>query len=132
MADTFRITTTILNQDDWNNLTIIIGLLTVVGAIYRLAQIEANINSKIDKVENKLLYAVDQLKDSFVDRLYKVEKKLDVHLVEYKEKKLFTEYRLNGLESLIKHKFDRLANWVKQIVGFLNKNSGFQIRDDKF
>lgn len=115
-----------------NALTIIIGLLTVVGAIYRLAQIEANINSKIDKVENRLLNAVDQLKDNFVDRLYKVEKKLDVHLVEYKEKKLFVEYRLNGLESLIKHKFDRLAGWVKQVVGFLNKNSGFQIRDDKF
>ncbi|MDZ8135122.1 MAG: hypothetical protein RM049_07435 [Nostoc sp. DedQUE04] len=115
-----------------NALTIILGLLTLVGAIYRLAQVEANINAKINRVESTVLTAVDQLKDNFVDRLYTVERKLDVHLTEYNEKKLFVEYRLNGIENMVKHKFDRLANWVKQIAGFLNKQSNFQIRDDKF
>ncbi|WP_445629050.1 hypothetical protein [Nostoc sp. DSM 114167] len=115
-----------------NALTIILGLLTLIGAIYRLAQVEANINAKINKVEITVLTAVDQLKDNFVDRLYTVERKVDVHLTEYSEKKLFVEYRLNGIESMVKHKFDRLANWVKQIAGFLNKQSNFQIRDDKF
>lgn len=115
-----------------NALTIILGLLTLVGAIYRLAQVEANINAKINRVETNLLASVDQLKDNFVDRLYTVERKVDVHLTEYNEKKLFIEYRLNGIESMVKHKFDRLANWAKQIAGFLNKQSNFQIRDDKF
>ncbi|MEH2174824.1 hypothetical protein [Nostoc sp.] len=115
-----------------NALTIILGLLTVTGAIYRLAQVEANINAKINRVENTVLIAVDQLKDNIVERLYTVERKVDVHLTEYNEKKLFIDYRINGVENLIKHKFDRLANWVKQIVGFLNKQSNFQIRDDKF
>ncbi|MDZ8090188.1 MAG: hypothetical protein RMY16_32235 [Nostoc sp. DedQUE12b] len=115
-----------------NALTIILGLLTLVGAIYRLAQVEANINAKINRVESTLLASVDQLKDNFVDRLYTVERKVDVHLTEYNEKKLFVEYRLNGIESMVKHKFDRLASWVKQIAGFLNKQSNFQIRDDKF
>ncbi|MDZ8093722.1 MAG: hypothetical protein RMZ42_17595 [Nostoc sp. DedQUE05] len=115
-----------------NALTIILGLLTLIGAIYRLAQVEANINAKINRVENTVLAAVDHLKDNFVDRLYTVERKVDVHLTEYNEKKLFVEYRLNGIETMVKHKFDRLANWVKQIAGFLNKQSNFQIRDDKF
>ena len=115
-----------------NALTIILGLLTLIGAIYRLAQVEANINAKINKVEITVLTAVDHLKDNFVDRLYIVERKVDVHLTEYNEKKLFVEYRLNNNESLVKHKFDRLANWIKQIAGFLNKQSNFQIRDDKF
>ncbi|MDZ8096724.1 MAG: hypothetical protein RMZ42_33020 [Nostoc sp. DedQUE05] len=118
---------------DINNAFTVVSLaFMLIAGIYRLAQIESNINAKINRVETTVLSAVDQLKDNLVDRLYTVERKVDVHLTEYSEKKLFVEYRLNGLESMIKHKFDRLANWVKQIVGFLNKQSNFQIRDDKF
>ncbi|MGV0103034.1 hypothetical protein NSTCB13_01605 [Nostoc sp. DSM 114160] len=115
-----------------NALTIILGLLTLIGAIYRLAQVEANINAKISKVENILLTEIDSLKDRFVDRLYINEKKLDVHLTEYTEKKLFAEYRHNATDELVKHKFNRLRGLIKQLAGFLNKESGFILRDDEY
>jgi hypothetical protein len=93
-----------------NALTIIMGLLAVIGSIYRLAQVEANIISKINNLD----------------------KKVDVHLTEYSEKKQFVDYRLNANEKLIEHKFNRLAGWIKQITGFLGKESNFHIRDDQF
>ncbi|MHC5861065.1 hypothetical protein [Nostoc sp.] len=119
-------------MDLHNSITVIVGLITIISAIYRLAQIEASINSKIDKLETKLLFVIDEIKDSFSEKLYETVKKLDIHLTEYGEKKIFVEYRLNGLESLIKHKFERLANWIKQIADLLYQHFGFQIKDDKF
>ncbi len=97
---------------DINNvLTIAVALLAIFGAIYRLAQIEAKINDKIDDVD----------------------KKLEILLTQYAgDKEYIYIYRLNDLEKTIKHKFDRLANWITQIAGFLHQKSGFQIRDDKF
>ncbi|MBE9054173.1 hypothetical protein IQ243_28035 [Nostocales cyanobacterium LEGE 11386] len=115
-----------------STLSIVLGLITLAGAIYRLAQVEANINSKIARLESTLLTVVDQTKDNLSDRLVSIEKKIDIHLTEYAEKKVFVEYRFNATDKLIEHKFNRLANWIKQITGFLNKESGFQIRDDQF
>lgn len=94
-----------------NALTIAGGLILVIGAIYRLAQIEAKINDKIDGVE----------------------KKLEILLTQYAgDKEYIYIYRLNSLEKAIEHKFNRLANWVTQVAGFLHRKTGFQIRDDKF
>ncbi|MCC5641071.1 hypothetical protein LC593_35650 [Nostoc sp. CHAB 5844] len=115
-----------------NALTIVSGLLMLFGAVYRLAQVEANINAKIRLVETNVLNAVDQLKDNVVDRLYTTERKLDVHLTEYTEKKLFAEYRHNATDKLVEHKFNRLKKLINQLAGFLNKESGFILRDDEY
>lgn len=115
-----------------NALTVFSGLLMVVGAIYRLAQVEANINSRITRLESTINRAVDELKDSLVDRLNSTEKKLDIHLTEYTEKKLFAEYRHNATDKLIEHKFNRLKKLINQLAGFLNKESGFILRDDEY
>jgi hypothetical protein len=118
---------------DLNNAFTFVSLgVMLISGIYQLARIESNINAKITKAESDLLAAIDALKDNFSDRLYTVEKKIDVHLTEYGEKKQFTEYRFNDIDKRIEHKFTRLANWIKQIAGFLNKSSDFHIRDDQF
>lgn len=115
-----------------NILNITLGFIAVATTIYKVAQSEANINTKMERLQTNLLAEIDKSKDNLSDRLASVEKKLDIHLVEYAEKKLFAEYRFNATDKLIEHKFKRLANWIKQIGGFLNKESGFQIRDDEF
>lgn len=115
-----------------NAVTVITGAFLVIGAIYRLSQVEANIKAKISRVETNTLKAIDQLEDKLGVRFQETEKKLDIHLTEYSEKKVFLEYRLNGIDKAIEHKFNRLANWIKQVTGFLHKESGFQIRDDQF
>ncbi|MBH8575778.1 hypothetical protein I8752_22795 [Nostocaceae cyanobacterium CENA369] len=115
-----------------NALTIISGLLLVCGAIYRLAQVEANINARIRAVETNVLNAVDELKNNFVDRLHTTEKKLDIHLTEYQGKKEYYEYRIHDFDSRLEHKFNRLRGLIKQLAGFLNKQAGFVLRDDEY
>ncbi|MCC5606641.1 hypothetical protein LC612_07535 [Nostoc sp. CHAB 5834] len=116
-----------------NALTIILGLLTLIGSIYRLAQIESNINGRISHVETSLLLALDNLKDSLVDRINVTNTKLEIHITKYEgDKEYIYLYRLNDNEKTIEHKFNRLANWITQVAGFLHRKTGFQIRDDKF
>jgi hypothetical protein len=118
---------------DINNAFTLLSLISMlVVGIYRLAQIEASINFKISNTQTSLLAAIDSLKDNFSDRLYVNEKKLDVHLTEYTEKKLFAEYRHNATDKLVEHKFNRLRGLIKQLAGFLNKESGFILRDDEY
>lgn len=118
---------------DINNAFTLISLLSmlVLGG-YRLAQIEANINAKIRSVETNVLNAVDQLKDNIVDKLYTTERKLDVHLTEYAGKKEHYEYRINDFDKRLDHKFNRLRGLIKQLAGFLSKESGFILRDDEY
>lgn len=159
-------------------LTLVSLVFMLVGGIYRLAQIEANINLKIKALETHLLGAVDALRDSVVERLYSVEKKLDIHLVEYQHKeehralrikyvesqlvdaittvkenahqvhvmdktldihltdysnkKEYYDYRIHVFDQQLEHKFNRLVNLIKQLSGFLNKQSGFVMRDDEY
>lgn len=116
-----------------NALTIILGLLALIGSIYRLAQIEANINSRISTLETKLLLVVDNLKDNLVKELTTISSRLEIHITEYKgDKEYIYIYRLNANDKAIEHKFNRLANWITQVAGFLHRKTGFQIRDDKF
>lgn len=118
---------------DINNLFTLLSLaFLLIGGIYRLAQIEAQINSRIANVQATLLAAIDSHRDNFVDRLYVNEKKLDMHLTEYTEKKLFAEYRHNATDKLVEHKFNRLRGLIRQLAGFLNKESGFILRDDEY
>ncbi|MCC5620194.1 hypothetical protein [Nostoc sp. CHAB 5715] len=118
---------------DINNAFTVVSLMfMLIAGIYRLAQIEASINARISNVQTNLLTAIDSLKDNFSDRLYVNEKKLDVHLTEYTEKKFFAEYRHNATDKLVEHKFNRLRGLIKQLAGFLNKESGFILRDDEY
>lgn len=105
-----------------NSLTIILGLLALIGSIYRLAQVEANINARISLLEYNLISKLDL-----------IERRLEVHVTQYQsDKENIYEYRLNNADKTIEHKFNRLANWITQIAGYLHKEGGFQIRDDKF
>ncbi|MBN3905116.1 MAG: hypothetical protein HWQ35_00555 [Nostoc sp. NMS1] len=83
-----------------NALTIILGLIAVIGAIYRLAQVEANI----------------------IARIASTDKKIDIHLTEYSSKKELIEYRLHGHDELIDHKFNRCWNEIKDIQNYLAKD----------
>jgi hypothetical protein len=116
-----------------STLTIILALIALVVSIYRLAQVEANINSRISHVESSILAIIDSTQDNLSERIIVLERKVDVHLAKYDgDKKYIYLYRLNANNKLVVNKFNRLANWITQIAGFLHKHSGFQIRDDKF
>ncbi|MBW4675375.1 MAG: hypothetical protein KME52_15535 [Desmonostoc geniculatum HA4340-LM1] len=92
-----------------NALTIILGLIAVIGAIYRLAQVESNIIAKINGLE----------------------KKLDIHLTEYQARKEHYDYLLNDLNNRLQHQANRVKDWIDQIVAHLHEKAGFIIRDRK-
>jgi hypothetical protein len=89
-----------------NALTIILGLIAVIGAIYRLAQIESSIVSKINNIE----------------------KKIDIHLAEYNGRDELVQYRLKGHDEMISHKFSRCWDEIKDIEKYLAKD-GFIPRE---
>ncbi|WP_375495402.1 hypothetical protein [uncultured Nostoc sp.] len=116
-----------------STLTIISGLLGLIGAIYRLAQVEANINARISGVERNLLAELDAIKDDLLNKLNSTDGKIERHLVQYEgDKENIYIYRLNDNSKAIEHKFNRLANWITQIAALLYKQCGFQIQDNKF
>lgn len=116
-----------------STLTIILGLIALIGSIYRLAKVEAEIHSRISHVEASILMVVDALKDTLIDKINLTNNKLEVHITKYEgDKEYIYLYRLNDNEKTIEHKFNRLANWITQIAGYLHRKEGFQIRDDKF
>jgi uncharacterized membrane protein len=61
---------------DINNFFTLVSLgFLLIGGIYRLAQIEAQINTRITNVQTTLLVAIDAHRDNFVEKLYMNEKK---------------------------------------------------------
>jgi protein associated with RNAse G/E len=108
-------------KDFKNYLDIILALCGLTAIIYRIAQVEA-----------KIYQAIDSLKDDLIKEVTTDKHKLELHLIEWQEKKENYAYRLASIEQLVKHKFERLANWIKQITGFLSRESNFIIRDDEW
>lgn len=115
-----------------NALTAVSLFFMLIGGIYRLAQIEANINTRITKTEKHLLDAIDSVNDKFIEKFYDSDKKLEVHLARYEDHKLFTEGKINDLKMAIEHKFQRLSNWFSQVADLLYEHYKFRIKDDKF
>ena len=73
-------------------LLIAIGLITVVGSIWRIASIEKDIQISIRKIEAKL----------------------DIFATSYNEQKEHQQYLINDLYAQIKHKSDRLMTEIKE------------------
>ncbi|MEH1810887.1 MAG: hypothetical protein V7K26_00100 [Nostoc sp.] len=114
-------------------LTIVLGLVALIGSIYRLAKVEADIHRRISHVEASTLVIVDVMKDILMEKINITNTELKIHVTKYEADKEYVYlYRLNNNEKTIEHKFNRLANWITQIAGFLHRKEGFQIRDDKF
>lgn len=124
---------------DVNNIFTVVSLVfLLIGGIYRLAQIEASINSKISKIESNLLTEIDALKDRLIERFYSAEKKFDVHLQDYVNYKDSVLLAIHGCEEQIDHKWHRTEEElakdraeIRDLRGFLVRKLDFKIRDDR-
>jgi len=150
-------------------LDIILGVAAIVGAIYRIAQVESNINARLARLQTKIDASVDVLKDTLLEKINSITQRIEIHLTEYQGKKEYLDYRIHDLEkdnlserlnsmqdrlnihlteyqgrkehydyrihdfdNRLQHKFNRLRDLIKQLAGFLNKQSGFVMRDDEY
>ena len=115
-----------------STMTITVSLFTILAGIYPVARIEGKILNKFDKLESRLLTELDKIEDEVTEKFYNIKSELSNHFVEHKERKIFDDYKVEGLNQLVEHKFKRLANWINQITEYLNHQSGFTIKDDKY
>ncbi len=96
-------------------LETMVAAFTILGGfaaiIWRLAQVKGEIEKSIDS-----------LKDYSFARITATEHRLDLHLTEYAGKKELIEYRLNGHDEAIDHKFKRCWDEIKDIQGHLAKD----------
>jgi len=113
-------------------LDIILGVAAIVGAIYRIAQVESNINARLARLETKIDASVDVLKDTLLEKINSITQRIEIHLTEYQGRKEHYDYRIHDFDNRLQHKFNRLRDLIKQLAGFLNKQSGFVMRDDEY
>lgn len=90
-------------MDVHNSITVIVGIITILGAVYKLAQVEANINIKIAGLETKSFLVVDNLKDQVGERITTLDRKVDIHLQDYTNYKDAILLQNNGLDGKINH-----------------------------
>lgn len=74
-------------------LSIIIAVCSVLGAVWRVAAIEKDIQISIRKIDSKL----------------------DVFTTTYQEQREHQQYLINDLYGQLKHKSDRLMNEIKEL-----------------
>jgi histidyl-tRNA synthetase len=103
--------------------------LEIILTVSALLSFSVGIIWKLANTKAEIYQAIDRLKDDLEDDSKEVAHKLDLHLIEYSEKKEFLQYRLNGIDELIKHKFNRCWGEIKDIQSYLSKSGNFQVRD---
>jgi hypothetical protein len=97
---------------DVNNLFTVTSLaFMLIGGIYHLTRMEANIIGKIGALD----------------------KKLDIHFADYKAKNEHYEYRINDFDKRLLHQGNRVKDWIEQIAEFIRAkaDASFTIRDRK-
>jgi hypothetical protein len=87
-----------------NNLDIILEIAALIGVIYKVFQVESAIYNTIEN-----------LKDSFNDRIHSLERNLDLHIAIYTERKVQVDYLLHANEEKIDHKANRLFDEIKEL-----------------
>ncbi|MEH1898622.1 MAG: hypothetical protein V7K94_25635 [Nostoc sp.] len=105
-------------MDLHNSVTFVVGLITIFTAVYKLAQIESSISSRIANLESNLntkivnlesanFITIDNLKDKLNDKLINLDRKVDIHLQDYTNYKDAILLQHNGVIESIRH------NWSK-------------------
>lgn len=84
-------------------LQIFLGLFTLIGIVYRLAQIE-----------NKIHFAIDKVGDDFWKRCTEIENRLALHIVECDTRAKTDKYS-------IKYTFSKLQNLEEKMDLILGK-----------
>lgn len=81
-----------------------IALIPLAGVIWHVAEIKAQIFKYIDTAIN-----------SIDDRVDTNDKKFEVFVTRFEERKEFVDYQIHAANEKINHKFQRLMDEVKQL-----------------
>ncbi len=70
---------------------------------------------QIAEMKNQFYKYVDNTIDERDDRIDELEKRFAIHKEIYDERRGFVDYQLHGLNEKLDHKFQRLANEIKDL-----------------
>ncbi|MEH2456378.1 hypothetical protein [Nostoc sp.] len=117
-------------MDIHNTITVIVGIITILGAVYKLAQVESNINTKIASIETKGFLIVENLKDKVGERITTVDRKLDVHLQDFVNYKDAILLQGKGLDEKINHTWSKTKELLnEQKTEIKDIQASLKIRD---
>lgn len=85
-----------------NSIEFLVGLVTLIGFIYRISQ-----------VQSKLYQAIDSTGDELSKRVNKLEKEFSIHVSDNSARDEMRDFRIHGLNEKIDHKFKRCWDEIK-------------------
>ncbi len=108
--------------------SIILGIL-VSGSI--LLGLGIKLVTNVNKISLSITQIQKDLKQLSNDseRIDKIERRLELHIQDFVNKKDVTQMLLGQLDEKINHKFRRLLFYCREMQRFLQKDTNFQIRE---
>jgi hypothetical protein len=87
--------------------------------------------SNINRISLSINQIQEDLKELSVDseRIEKLERRLELHIQDFVNRKDVTQMLLGQLDEKINHKFKRLLFYSREMQRFLQKDTNFQIRE---
>ncbi|RAM50398.1 MAG: hypothetical protein C6Y22_17535 [Hapalosiphonaceae cyanobacterium JJU2] len=85
-------------------LDLIVVVVGILGAFYRLA-----------KIEQKIYETIENVKDSLLEKINTNANQIDKYIAIRSEKDEWAEYLRHALDEKIDHKFNRLHEQVKEL-----------------
>ena len=98
-------------------IQLVVGVLAIISVLYQVARVERVIYQSIDAVK-------DLSERNHLD----LQKRLDLHLQSYSDRRDHDLYLINNLDNKIEHRFKRLREHQKDIERYLEKNGNFRVR----
>lgn len=98
-------------------IQLIVGIIAIISVLYQVARVERIIYQSIDAVK-------DLSERNYLD----LQKRLDLHLQSYADRRDHDLYIVNDLNNKIDHRFNRLREHQKDIERYLEKNGNFRTR----
>jgi hypothetical protein len=108
--------------------SILLGILVSGSVLLGLAiKLISNVN-KISLSITQIQKDLKQLSND-AERIDKIERKLELHIQDFVNRKDVTQMILGQLDEKINHKFKRLLFYTREMQRFLQKDTNFQIRE---
>jgi hypothetical protein len=105
-------------------LGILVSVSALAGVAIRIISKMNSISSSINQIELSL-----KEQSANTEKIRQLEKNFDLHIQEYINRKDVMQMLLGQLDQKINHKFKRLLFYTRDVQRFLQKDSGFAMRE---
>ncbi|WP_017317117.1 hypothetical protein [Mastigocladopsis repens] len=113
-------------------LGILVSASVLAAAVIKIITSFNNLANTLKELDEDLIkHIASEGHEKLIARLHQIEaldKKLDLHIQDYVNRKDTVQMVLGQLNEKIDHKFNRLYNSMRDVEGYLQREGGFRIR----